>query len=311
MSGSKLLRVWALPGILLASLWLQPLWGTLGHCAWKADRSVREVFPVSLGHALIGSPQQHTIRQAETLLDIARHYDLGINEIQDLFPAWDPWIPPVGARFIIPTLWVLPESPSTGIVINVAELRLYFFFLNGSEVVTFPIAIGDSNTPTPTGLFQISTKLENPSWTIPPSLRYKHGSGVVPPGPDNPLGAYWMGLGDTRYGIHGSNTPWSIGRLVTNGCIRLYPEDIAWLFQRVDIGTPVKIIYEPVKIAVMPQRVIVEVHRDVYARTLGLVGYGLSRLEHLRINNRVDLQKYRQALKSGNGFPLDVTRPAP
>ena len=311
MIGSKLLRVRVLSEIILTALCLQFLWITPGQCVRQADRPGREVFSVSLSHRLIGSLQQHTIRQAETLLDIARQYDLGINELQDLFPGWDPWIPPVGVRFIIPTMWVIPESPSAGIVINIAELRLYFFILGGSEVVTFPIAVGDRRTPTPTGIYQISTKLERPSWTIPPSLRHKHGSGVVPPGPDNPLGKYWLGLGNTRYGIHGSNTPWSIGRLVTNGCIRLYPEDIAWLFQRVDIGTPVKIIYEPVKIVARPQSVIVEVHQDVYDRTGGLVGYGLSRLGRLKIDTRVDLGRYYHALKSGNGVPLDVSRAVP
>jgi L,D-transpeptidase ErfK/SrfK len=306
-AGPKKRPGWAWPCLIMCWLCMQ-LWAA-GEANGAADSASEwRAFAFSPRQTVIGTTHRHTIQAGETLLDIARQYDLGFNEIQDLCSGWDPWIPPVGAQVVIPTRWILPKPLAGGIVINIAELRLYYFSAHDSSVMTFPIAIGGPDATTPTGIYKITCKQVDPSWTVPPSLRDRQAARTVAPGPDNPLGRYWMGLGRTRYGIHGSDMPWSIGRLVTHGCIRLYPEDLAWLFKRVKVGTPVKIIYEPVKIGRLSDRIYVEVHADVYSKTGGLVSYGLSRLDQLKIARLVDLRKYYQALKRRNGLPADVTR---
>ena len=258
---------------------------------------------------LLGFPKEHIIQAKETLLDVARQYDLGFNEIGDLYPHLDPWIPPRGTKLVIPCQWVLPdESIDDGILINVAEMRLYYRDKNSNRIITFPIGIGDQGAETPEGVYSIKSKTENPTWTIPASLQYKYAVASIPPGPNNPLGDYWMGLGGSHYGIHGTDIPWSVGRLVTHGCIRMYPEDIAVLFKAVPVGTPVKIIYEPVKIAWSMDRLFVEVHKDIYGRVGDLMSYGYALLHAKNIVQHVDLKKYRLALRLKNGLPVDVTR---
>jgi L,D-transpeptidase ErfK/SrfK len=261
------------------------------------------------GQTLIGFPQEHVIQTKETLLDVARQYDLGFNEISDLYPRLNPWIPPRGTRLVIPSQWVLPEETiGDGILINVAELRLYYRDKNSNRIMTFPIGIGDKDAETPEGVYSIQSKTANPTWTIPPSLQYKYAVASMPPGPNNPLGDYWMGLGGSHYGIHGTDIPWSVGRLVTHGCIRMYPEDIAILFKAVPVGTRVKIIYEPVKIAWSMDRIFVEVHKDIYGRVGDLMSYGYALLHAKKIVQHVDPKKYRRALRLKNGMPVDVTR---
>jgi L,D-transpeptidase ErfK/SrfK len=269
----------------------------------------RPAYHYSVDQTLIGILQGHIIQAKETLLDVARQYDLGFNEISDLYPHLDPWIPPRGTRVIIPSQWVLPEIINNGILVNIAELRLYYFDKNRNCVMTFPIGIGDKGTLTPVGMFSIKDKQVHPIWYIPSSLKHKYAVGSIPPGPDNPLGDFWMGLGESHYGIHGTDLPWSVGRLVTHGCIRMYNEDIALLFQKVPVGAHVKLIYEPVKIGRSMDRIFVEVHPDIYGRVGDLVSYGFALLHAKKIVQDVDDQKYRQALMRKDGLPTDVTRP--
>jgi L,D-transpeptidase ErfK/SrfK len=256
---------------------------------------------------LIGGIKQHRIREKETLLDIARQFDLGFNEIQDLYPQLDLWLPPSGRVIRIPSQWILPDGARGQIVVNIAEFRLYYFNRNGTQVSTFPVSVGESGWPTPEGTFVIGGKIAHPRWFVPPSLKQKYPFSSLPPGPDNPLGEFWLGLSHTHYGIHGTDFPWSIGRAVTRGCIRLYPEDIKRLFDRVQPGTSVKIIYAPVKIAVRRDRVFAEVHRDIYKRIGNLEQYGIRLLRNKKIARRVDLEKYRRILERQDGVPVDVT----
>ncbi|MCF8105506.1 MAG: L,D-transpeptidase family protein [Desulfohalobiaceae bacterium] len=260
---------------------------------------------------IIGTPRRHVVKDGETLLDIARLYDLGFNEIQGLYPGLDPWIPPAGTELTIPSLWVIPGERRKGIVVNVAELRLYFFPGKKKAVRTFPVGIGRRDWPSPLGTFMVGEKRANPRWYIPRSLQEKYGLKTMPPGPDNPLGNYWIGLANTSYGIHGTDIPWSVGRLVTHGCIRLYPEDIEPLFAMVQPGTPVAIIYEPVKIGLKSGRVYAEVHRDIYDRIEDFVEYGRQRLRAAGLINRVDLAKFGRVLARQSGMVVDVTRPDP
>ncbi len=255
---------------------------------------------------VIGLPRKHVVKKGETLLDVARKYGLGFNEIQDLYSSIDPWIPPVGMEILIPTQWVLPDRSLEGIVINAAEMRLFMTGPRG-ETRTFPVALGVAEWPTPLGIYRIGNKVRKPVWQVPPSLREKYGNRAFPPGPENPLGEYWLGLKGTHYGLHGTDFVWSIGRLVTRGCIRLYPEDIRVLFDLVAPGTPVSVVYEPVKVGRLEGRVYVEVHRDIYGYVDDFEEYGFKRLSRSGGAHEVDLEAFRNALKRRDGIPADVT----
>jgi len=257
---------------------------------------------------VIGSPQTYIVQKDDTLLDIARNFDLGFSEIQSLYNNIDPWVPPEGLELTIPTFWILPEGNWNGILMNIPEMRLYFFFKKISMVKTFPIGIGVTENTTPIGRFYVKDKRVSPTWHIPVSLREKYeGKKSIPPGPDNPLGSHWLGLSISGYGIHGTNFPWAVGRLVTHGCIRLYPEDIVRLYPMVPTGTPVNIVYEPIKIGFNQGRIFVEVHEDIYHRIPDPFQFALKKLEEKGIKNLVDLEKLKEALDQRRGIPIDIT----
>ncbi|MBD3239637.1 MAG: L,D-transpeptidase family protein [Chitinivibrionales bacterium] len=259
---------------------------------------------------VIGQVGVHTVREGESFYDIARSYGLGVNELIDLYPELDPWIPPPGLVLTIPSLWIVPASHSTGIVINIPELRLYYHH-GESTVSTFPIGIGKRERVTPVGTFKARRKRVCPTWNVPRSLRKKYGARRIPPGPDNPLGKYWIGLGRSAYGIHGTNMPAAIGRMATHGCIRTYPEDMRMLFPHVPKGTRVDIIYEPVKIAVVGDTVYLEAHEDIYHEIADMQAHGLRLLENRGLIDAVDMNAVREALESRSGMPVDVTAGRP
>jgi L,D-transpeptidase ErfK/SrfK len=257
---------------------------------------------------VVGSERNHTIQPEETLLDIARNYDLGFWELKSLYRKLDPWIPPEGANLKIPAMWVLPKTRREGIVINVAEMRLYLFIKSIHMVKTYPVGIGVLNGRTPFGTFHVTGKVTNPTWHIPPSLRKKHGRLSIPPGPDNPLGTHWISLSINRYGIHGTDFPWGVGRLVSHGCIRLYPEDIANIYPFVRMGMPVEIIYEPIKFGMRGNRISVEAHEDIYHQFPDFIRYGFVKLKEEGLDEQVDLKKFTIALVERTGIPVDITR---
>ena len=258
-------------------------------------------------NTVIGVPQKHRIHKKDSLIGMARDYKLGFNELEDLYPLLDPWVPPVGMTLTIPTQWVLPDTEVDGIVINVAELRLYYFMKKIHMVKTYPIGIGREGWFTPLGDFRITSKRAHPTWYVPLSLQAKYGIKTMPPGPENPLGDYYMGLSNMEYGIHGTNFPWAVGRLVTHGCIRLYPEDIVNLFQAVQVGTPVKIIYSPVKFGIISGKIYVEVHQDIYHRIEDFSEYGRQLLTEKGLVGKVDMVKFQAALDRKDGMPMDIT----
>ena len=194
-------------------------------------------------------------RPQDTLLDIARLHGLGYNEIAAANPGIDPWVPGEATRVVVPTQFVLPPGPREGMVINLAQMRLFYFPPpepgEPARVITHPIGIGDDVAPTPVGATRIARKAVDPAWYPPDSIRKRRAEegeilpAVVPPGPDNPLGSRALYLGLAGYLIHGTNRPWGIGMRVSNGCIRLYPEDIEALYTQVPVGTPVRIVHEP------------------------------------------------------------------
>jgi L,D-transpeptidase ErfK/SrfK len=258
---------------------------------------------------VIGASQDYVITKEDTLLDVARNFDLGYNELVLAYPKIDPWLPHAGKKISIPTEWVLPLVNSKGIVINVPELRLYLFFFTDIKMVkTYPIGIGVLDSPTPLGRFTIIEKTENPTWNIPLSLQEEYGRRSIPPGPDNPLGAYRLRLSNFDVGIHGTNIPWGVGRLVSHGCIRLYPEDIEELFHEVKVGTPVQIIYEPVKIGFKEGHIFVEVHPDPYNVITDLFLDTARKLFIYQLWEEIDVDLLSKALKEQKGIAVDITR---
>jgi len=258
---------------------------------------------------VVGSERDHIIQPKDTLMDIARNFGLGFCELKVLYRELDAWIPPEGLKLKIPTAWILPKTQHEGIVINVPEMRLYLFIKSIQMVKTYPVGIGVLDGQTPFGTFFVTGKLENPTWHIPPRLREKHGGrATIPPGPENPLGTHWISLSRDRYGIHGTDFPWGVGRLVSHGCIRLYPEDIQNLYPLVRIGIPVEIIYEPIKLGFKGNRIFVEVHQDIYRRIPDLLHYSFAQLEKEGLKERVNLQKFTIALVEQKGMPIDITK---
>ena len=222
------------------------------------------------GVDLVGVPAWMHTRHEDTLLDVARDYSIGYTELARANPGVDTWIPGAGTRVLLPTRYVLPPGPREGIVINLPEYRLYYFPKTKpgerAQVVTYPISIGKMDWDTPIGRHRIISKASNPSWHPPESIRQERAKRgeilprVVPPGPDNPLGAYAMRLNLTSYLIHGTNNPDGVGMRVTSGCIRMFPEHIEQIFPQVGVGTPVSIISEPIKIGWAADTLYVEVH---------------------------------------------------
>ena len=192
---------------------------------------------------LIGEVTHYTVQPDDNLYAIARRFDVGIVELLAANPGVDPWLPSEGADLEVPTIHVLPAAERRGIVINLPELRL-FYFPDARTVMSFPIGIGREGWQTPVGRTKIVKKREHPVWIPPSSIRKENPDlpAEVPAGPDNPMGEYALNLEWERYAIHGTNHPQGVGRRASHGCIRLYPEDIASLFSRVKEGTPVTVI---------------------------------------------------------------------
>jgi L,D-transpeptidase ErfK/SrfK len=222
------------------------------------------------GTDLVGVPVWVHTRHEDTLLDVARDYSVGYEEVLRANPGVDTWIPGEGTRVLLPTRYVLPPGPRDGVVINLPEYRMYYFPKPGKDgrakVITYPISIGKMDWHTPIGQHRIISKAKNPPWFPPESVRREHAARgeplprVVPPGPQNPLGAYAMRLNLTSYLIHGTNDPDGVGMRVTHGCIRMFPEHIESLFPLVDVGTTVHIISEPIKVGWAADALYAEVH---------------------------------------------------
>jgi L,D-transpeptidase ErfK/SrfK len=210
---------------------------------------------------LIGEMHTYTTWSSnEDLLDIARGDELGLIELMVINPGVDPWLPSRGVHLTLPTMHILPEAPRKGIVINTADLRLYYYDAEDGYV-SFPLGVGRDGYLTPIGATKIVRKKERPSWYLTPSEIRDHPElpRIVPPGDDNPLGEYALYLGWPTYLIHGTNTPWGIGRRTSRGCIRMYPEDIEWLFQKVPVSTPVTVVNQAVKLGWKDDELYIEV----------------------------------------------------
>jgi L,D-transpeptidase ErfK/SrfK len=209
------------------------------------------------GDDLVGRIKVVGTRYQDTLSDVARSHDVGFDEIVRANPTVDHWIPGRGTRVIVPARHILPDAPRTGLVLNLPEMRIYYYPARQrgtpAQVMTFPVGIGRMDWSTPIGLTRVSAKIAHPAWYPPSSIRAEHASNGDPlpdkiaAGPDNPLGQYALQLALPGYLIHGTNKPYGVGMRVSHGCVHLYPEDIERLFHSVPAGTPVRIVNQPYK----------------------------------------------------------------
>ena len=268
---------------------------------------------------IVGSIQYHTVVKGETFAKISDQYDVGFLGLMAANNGVDPFLPQEGLAVKIPTKIILPAVPREGIVVNLAELRLYYFDPEKQHVHIFTVGIGRIGRDTPVMETSIREKRPNPTWTPTTAIRkeYLETKGitlpaVVPAGPDNPLGDFALRLayGSGEYLIHGTNKNFGIGMRVSSGCIRMNPADIDWLFHQVKTGLKVKIINDPVKFSVEPDQVVyIEAHEPL-TRSNGVkealtipqeLSWTLEELGQSAV-------KARAAVYAQNGIPLEVTR---
>lgn len=275
------------------------------------------------GGSVVGWEGVTIARQEDTLADIARTFKVGHTEMRLANPDLDFWLPGAGTRVVLPTRFALPRAERRGIVLNIPEMRLYYFPAarpnEDPVVVTYPVSIGRMDWSTPVGLHRITAKIRNPSWTPPASiLREAAAAGeplprFIPPGPDNPLGAFALRLDLPSYLIHGTNRPYGVGMRVTHGCIRMYPEDIERLFPEVQVGTPVNIVNQPVKVGWLGDTLFMEVHPPLEEDPISedvLRGFALELIEEASRQRPVDLlgRELLRVLHEKRGMPVAISR---
>ena len=270
---------------------------------------------------IIGEVRVHRVAGDETLLDVARDNGLGYVELIAANPGTDPWLPGRGRLVLLPSAHIVPAWPREGIVINLADQRLYYFPAKGVAPLSYPIGIGQIGRETPLGTTTVKKKRVKPTWIPTPSIRAENPElpPVVPPGPDNPLGEFALDLGWPEYAIHGTNKPFSIGRLLTAGCIRLYPEDIAELFARTKIGMRVTVIDQPFKFGWRGGDLYLEAH-PTQAQAESLEASGRLQPESIpdlvtqvmdaghTVFQRLDWDAIRRAAHERRGIPVRITR---
>ena len=262
---------------------------------------------------IVGAPASDLVEAGDTILDVAARNRLGFERLARMNPGVDEWIPDPGTVMRLPTRHVLPDGPRRGLVVNVPEMQLYDFTRTGEPEV-FAVAIGDDMDPSLVGEFRVGAKRRNPAWTVPAAIRKEKPElpAVVPPGDDNPLGDHWMTIGNTSYGIHGTNNPWSIGRMATHGCIRLYDDQLAGLYERIPSGTPIRLLYQTVKLGARGDGIYVEAHPDLYNREPDRAQRALASLYEMGVGHLVDMRRLREAVEASRGVPVRVgTLPAP
>ena len=277
--------------------------------------------------SVIGSLERVSVRYEDTLVDIGRRFGVGYRELRIANPGLDPWLPGEGAEVLLPTRYVLPDAPRKGLVLNLAEMRIYYYPLPSrgepARVVSYPVSIGRQDWSTPLGTTRVQSKVQNPPWYPPASIREEHAAegeplpAVVPPGPDNPLGRYALRLARPGYLIHGTNKPYGIGMRVTHGCIRLTPEDIVELFEAVTVGTPVHIVHQPFKLGWFADMLYLEVHPPLEsdpASPLENPGQLIDILvwaTRLRPELRIDWQRVEAMVARPTGVPAVVATAEP
>lgn len=269
---------------------------------------------------LIGELTTTKAKYEDTLLDIARRHGFGVQDIKLVNPSVDTWIPGENQQVNLPSQFLLPMTPQEGLVLNIPEMRLYYFpkTKNGEtkQVITYPLGVGREGWGTPYMTTRVIEKKKHPNWYPPESIRKEHEEKgdplprVVKAGPDNPLGDYAMRLGRPEYLIHGTNRPFGVGMRVSHGCIRLYPEDIEELFPQVPMHTPVRIINQPYKIGTKDGVIYLEAHpfltedKALFENNLDSVSAILDKNKDKNYN--IDWELAYAAIKKPIGIPVAI-----
>lgn len=286
---------------------------------------------------IFGQVKVISASREETLLDVARRYGIGQDAMLLANPLVDRWLPPEGAEVVIPSRFILPQAERTGLVINLPEMRLYYFPKpeKGKKpvVITHPISIGRMDWQTPLGRTTVVRKQKNPTWIPPESIKAEARAAgnppppnIVPPGPNNPLGRHAIYLGKAGYLIHGTDKEkeFGIGMRVTHGCMRMYPEDIEKLFDQVPVGTPVQLVNQPIKLGWLADSLFIELHppleedENEYADYMQKVRESIAgflemsnsskKTNHVRKNIVIDEQAVELAVFEKNGIPVLISR---
>lgn len=276
---------------------------------------------------VVGVLQTVELSKDDTLPDIARRFNVGYEEMVRANPGVDPWLPGAGKHVVVPTQFVLPNAPRTGIVINVAALRLFYFPAHKAGepqvVYTYPIGIGKVGWSTPEGVTTVVGHQKDPIWRPSEALREDHfnDSGeklpaVVAAGPDNPLGKYEFILGWPSYRIHGTNKPYGVGLRSSHGCVRLYPEDIEQLFKMAPNGTQVRVVNQPFVLGWHNQQVYLQAytvleddHRNwTHAQKTLLTKAMPGRAQDVKTAAAtIDWQQVADLMKTPRGVPVPLT----
>ena len=288
--------------------WLFP-----GHPEKEIERNN---FSVAKGDDVIGRLAVVKLEKGDTLPDIARHFSLGINAISAANPGVDVWVPEAGERIMLPLSFILPDTPRKGIVINLATMRLFQYKADSKSLVvsTYPVGVGTEERPTPTGQTSVARKTTRPTWHVPASIAADHRKkgdilpAEIPPGPENPLGEYALYLGKTSYLIHGTNKPASIGLKATNGCMRLYPENVKMLYKDTPVNTPVAIVNQPYLIGQRDGVLYMEAHtplEDSGANELEKIYAKLRNIEK-KSAQTLDWSRIKKVQTEARGIPVPI-----
>lgn len=273
-------------------------------------------FSVAQGDDVVGRLAFMRLEKGDTLPDIARHFGLGINDVSAANPGVDLWVPEAGERIMLPLSFILPNAPRQGIVINLATMRL-FQYKAGSEplaMTTYPVGVGTGERPSPTGKMQVERKAARPTWHVPASIAEDHRKkgdplpAKVPPGPQNPLGDYALYLSKPSYLIHGTNKTASIGLRATNGCFRLYPENVKELFANTPVKTPVNIVDQPYLLGQSKGMIYLEVHAPLENLDTAEFDKVYAKLRTLEKESgrTLDWSKVKQVLAEARGIPVPI-----
>jgi len=272
---------------------------------------VQYAYALDIYQEVYNKQEEYQLKKGECLPSLAQRRALRLqvltkqNNIKNLKP---------GSSVKLFYSFILPHELSDGLVVNLAELAVYYF-QNGIFINRYPLAAGRRDWETPTGTYKIMNKIKNPVWRVPNSIQwemYDRGQEViteVPPGPKNPLGSFWMATSAEGVGFHATRSPWSVGSYASHGCFRMLPDQIEELFNQIEVGTKVKIIYKPIKLAVYSDnRVFLEVHGDYYGRLPNFFQAVRSLAKNQQLEDRVDWQRVKQVIKTRDGIAVDVTR---
>jgi len=276
----------------------------------------RNEFSVARGDDVIGRLAVVRLEQGDTLPDIARHFSLGINAISAANPGVDVWVPEAGERIMLPLSFILPDAPRKGIVVNLATMRLFLFKGDSKSLVvsTYPVGIGTKERPTPTGQMRVVRKATRPTWHVPASISEDHRKkgdplpAEVPPGPQNPLGECALYLSKSGYLMHGTNKPASIGLKASNGCMRLYPENVKMLYDDTPVNTPVVIVNQPYLIGQRNGVLYMEAHtplEDSGALELEKTYAKLRDIEK-KSARTLDWKKVKEVQADARGIPVPI-----